>query len=141
MKLVKIFKEMLKEAEYTQGTFDFDSKPEYGRYPIISNIEDLNKFLSDNSGKEFEGSIDLKHNQSITSLPKGLKVKGDVNLFDCSKLESLPSDLEVGGVLNIISTPLAKKLAEKYKEEEMKAELKKMLPNVSRIISKYKIPN
>jgi hypothetical protein len=124
MKLVKIFKEMLKEAEYTQGTLGF----EYDEDSVISNIEDLNKFLSGNSGKEFEGSIDFQYNQSITSLPKGLKVKGNVNLMGCDNLISLPSDLEVGGNLNLKSTPLA--------EQHSGEELKQMFPKAKYIISK-----
>ena len=87
MKLVKIFKEMLKEAEYTQGTLGF----EYDEDSHITSLEDLeklNKWLATQSDKVYKGSIDFQYNQSITSLPEGIKVKGDVNLRGCYLTES-----------------------------------------------------
>ena len=84
--------------------------------------------MATQSDKVYKGSIDFQYNQSITSLPKGLKVKGNVNLMGCNNLKSLPSDLEVGGNLNLKFTPLAK--------QHSGEELKQMFPKAKYIISK-----
>jgi hypothetical protein len=109
MKLVKIFKEMLKEAEYTQGTFDF----EYDGSSVISNIkglEELNKWLSMHSSKVYKGSIRILDNQKITflNLPDGLTVGSrengvddNVDLEGCSRLKTLPSNLTINGSINL----------------------------------------
>jgi hypothetical protein len=97
--------EILKNIKYIDGYLDLSR----------SNI----KILPDNL--EVEGWVSLS-NTKIENLPNGFKVKGDLDILNNKYIKSFPKDLIVGGNLVLNS------------KNFNKAELKKLLPNVTDII-------